>query len=92
MVCSSTMARVRVELLIFLLCRTWAAHEKVVSCVAGGQNCGQSGGRNFFFFFFSLPFSFWRGGGLGKYCPFFWGGGEVFSRTFFSHPAATQEI
>ena len=25
--------------------------KKFVSCVAGGRNCGQSGGRNFFIFF-----------------------------------------
>ena len=40
---------------------TQAAHKKKsVSCPAGGQNCGQSGGRNFFFFF-----------RVRKYCTFF---------------------
>ena len=45
--------------------------KKSVSCPAGDRNCGQSGGRNFFFFPFLLF------GLIGKYCPF-WGGGEFF--------------
>ena len=46
--------------------------KKSVSCPAGGQNCGQSGGRNFF----SLPFFGGGGVGVGKYCQFCLGGGE----------------
>ena len=66
--------------------------KKSVSCPAGGRNCGQSGGRNFFFFhvFFCL---------VGKYCPLL---GKkkrkieklkkkVSSRPFFRHPAGPPE-
>ena len=65
--------------------------KKSVSCPAGGRNCGQTGGRNFFFFF---PFYFLL---CKEILSFFFEGGEWKnekkgpSRPLFKHTAASPE-
>ena len=65
--------------------------KKSVSCPAGGQNCGQSGGRILFHILFLVGGGGWRLENIVHFLKKEKRKKKLSSRTIFSHPAAKPE-